>query len=204
MRGVSWRGWAQLRAGLSALAVFLVLLLGLRLRNWLPFVLAGATYLALLWRWRGGQPARRPVALPDGVSRAAHDEAVATLAAAERELGALIALAPDGDVAMIRNMAALVGSIRAHHEANPAHILRTRPFVRHTLGRMVAAVSGYVDLAGRTAPAGDERLADISRRLHGFVPVLSRIDRACIENDLMALEISVEVLDEQLGRDREI
>ena len=35
------------------------------------------------------------------------------------------------------------------------------------------------------------------------MPVLEKIDRACIEDDLMALEINVEVLDEQLGRDRD-
>jgi hypothetical protein len=70
---------------------------------------------------------------------------------------------------------------------------------------MVAAVAGYVDLARRARPAAgdpaqEERLAGISRRLAGFLPALERIDRACLEDDLMALEISVEVLDEQLGR----
>ena len=208
---MTWRGRVQLRAGLAALGVFLLLLLGLRLRNWLPFVAAAAVYLGLLWYWRaeswGGRPARRPVALPDGVSRASYDEALAALGAAERELRALTAAAPAGDVPTVRRMAELVGSIRTHHEANPAHVPRTRAFVRHTLDRMVAAVAGYVDLAGRAAPQKDERderLAEISRRLQGFLPVLERIDRACIENDLMALEISVEVLDEQLDRDREV
>lgn len=205
---MTWRGRVQLRAGLVALAIFLLLLLGLRLRNWLPFVAAAAVYLALLWYWRaeppGDRPARRPVALPDGVSRGAYDEALAALLTAERELAVLTGEAPAQDAPTIRRMVELVGSIRAHHEANPAHVPRTRAFVRHTLGRMVAAIAGYVDLAGRTGPDRDERLAEISRRLQGFVPVLERIDRACIDDDLMALEISVEVLDEQLGRDREL
>src|SRR5690606_29741908 len=123
--------------------------------------------------------------------------------AAGRELRALTVDAPASDIGLIRRMADQVEAIRTHHEANPAHVPRTRIFVRHTLGRMVAAVAGYVDLAGRVRPEGDGRLAEIRRRLEGFVPVLERIDRACVENDLMELEISVEVLDEQLGRDRD-
>ena len=195
------RGRAQLKAAAAALAVFLALLLGLRLRSWLPFVGAALTYLALLWAFRR-EPPPRPVALPEGVGRADYEAAVETLGSAGRELRALAAEAPAGDMALIRRMADRVEAIRAHHEANPAHVPRTRIFVRHTLGRMVAAVAGYVDLAGRAGPEGDGRLAEIRRRLEGFVPVLERIDRACVENDLMALEISVEVLDEQLGRDR--
>ena len=103
-------------------------------------------------------------------------------------------------------MAELVAAIRRHHVANPGHVPRTRAFVRHTLPRMVAAVAGYVDLARRTDPGttqGDpaaRRLAEVARKLAGFVPVLENIDRACVEDDLMALEINVEVLDEQLGR----
>lgn len=192
-----------MKAAAAALVVFLVLLLGLRLRSWLPFVGAALTYLALLWALRPRPQPTRPVALPDGISRADHDAAIETLAKAARELRGLAADAPAGDMAMIRRMADLVEAIRAHHEANPAHLPRTRIFVRHTLGRMVAAVAGYVDLARRAGPGGDERLAEVSRRLYGFLPVLERIDRACIENDLMELEISVEVLDEQLGRDRD-
>src|SRR5690606_30606399 len=138
----------------------------------------------------------------DGVARADYEAAVEALGAAGRELRALAVDAPPGDMALIRSMADQVEAIRAHHEANPAHVPRTRTFVRHTLPRMVAAVAGYVDLAGRAGPEGNERLAKVRRRLEGFVPVLERIDRACVENDLMALEISVEVLDEQLGRDR--
>lgn len=195
-------GRAQLKAGLAALAVFVLLLVGLRLRSWLPFIAAALTYLALLWYWRARPAARREVALPDGVSRADLDAALDALAAARRELGALADAAPPADLPLIRRMAALVGAIRLHIEANPAHVPRTRTFVRHTLGRMVAAVAGYVDLTRRAGPGGNGRLSEVARRLEGFVPVLERIDRACVENDLMALEISVEVLDEQLGRDR--
>jgi hypothetical protein len=199
---MNWRGRAQLKAGAGAIAVFVVLLLGLRLRSWLPFIAAAMTYLGLLWALRA-PPRPRRVALPEGISRADYEAAIRELAAAERELGALAAVAPANDTALVRRMAGLVEAIREHHEANPDHVARTRVFVRHTLGRMVAAVAGYVDLAQRAGPDRDERLAEIRRRLDGFVPVLERIDRACVDNDLMALEISVEVLDEQLGRNRD-
>lgn len=193
---------AHMAAGGAALGVFLVLVLAIRLRNWLPFVAAALTYLALLWAWR---PRRaRPVALPPGVGRDDYAAATEGLAAAARDLDRLARAAPAADAPMIRRMARLVEAIRRHHEANPAHVPRTRVFVRHTLPRMVAAVAGYVDLADRAGTGRDERLAGVARQLSGFLPVLENIDRACIENDLMALEINVEVLNEQLGRDRDL
>ena len=200
---MSRRGWVQVKAGLAGLAVFLVLLAALRLRGLLPFVAGAATYLALLWALRGERTRPRPVALPEGVSRTDYEAAVAALATASRALRSLSVAAPGADELTIWGMAERVEAIRRHHVANPAHVTRTRNFVRHTLPRMVAAVAGYVDLAQRAGPERDERLAGVARRLHGFVPVLERIDQACIDNDLMALEVGVEVLDEQLGRDRD-
>jgi hypothetical protein len=240
---------AQALAIAGAILVFLVLLLALRLRSWLPFVGAALTYLALLYAWRAAAPPRprpRPGAragaragaaagpaeapLPEGVGRDDHRAALDTLARARRELEALAAGAPPADAPTVRRMAALVDAIRRHHEANPGHVPRTRPFLRHALPRMVAAVAGYVDLARRARPAPgnsapdnsapdnsapdgpapdgparggnghDDRLAEIARRIEGFVPALERIDRACLEDDLLALEITVEVLNEQLGR----
>ncbi len=198
----------------GALAVFLVLLLALRLRNWLPFIGAALAYMGLLWAWRPGGRAPRadePQApLPSGVSADDHRTALDTLGEARDQLARLGPEAPPADRPAIARMAELVAAIRRHHEANPGHTPRTRAFVRHTLPRMVAAVAGYVDLARRTGPRTgpgdadlpglDDRLAEVSRRLGGFVPVLENIDRACVDDDLTALEINVDVLDEQLGR----
>jgi hypothetical protein len=194
----------------GALGVFLLLLLALRLRSWLPFLGAALTYLGLLYAWR---PITRPRpgrdrAMPEGVGPDDWRAALDALAAAGRELDRLAAEAPGPDAASVRRMAALVGAIRGHLDASPGHVPRTRSFVRHTLPRMVAAVAAYVDLARRAGPAGhpgrdpasEGRLAEVSRRLRGFVPALERIDRACVDDDLLALEITVEVLDEQLGR----
>lgn len=199
---MSRRAHAVALAG--ALAVFLLLLLALRLRNWLPFVGAALAYAGVLWAWRtarpGGSPAR-DAPLPPGVSADDHRAALDALDDARRQLGSLAVEAPPGDAATIARMAALVEAIGRHHRASPGHVARTRTFVRHTLPRMVEAVAGYVDLARRALPGtSDERLAEVSRRLADFVPVLENIDRACLDDDLTALEVNVEVLDEQLGR----
>ena len=221
---------AQAVAIAGAVAVFLLLLLALRLRSWLPFLGAALAYLGLLYAWRPARsrpearsqtaPEHLEAALPDGVRREDLRAVLDGLAEAGRELDALAAEAPAADADAIRRMAALVEAIRAHHEASPGHVPRTRSFVRHTLPRMVEAVGAYVDVARRAGPAaGDparpdpgrpdrgrpdparaDRLAEVSRRIRGFVPALEKIDRACVEDDLLALEISVEVLDEQLGR----
>lgn len=197
---------ALMVAATGGFAAFLLLLIGARLRGWLPFIGGALAYAGLLWALRRGPESSLPeperqVALPDGMARADHDAALASLASAASELQALADNAPAGDRARLRHMAALIETIREHHIANPAHLSHTRIFVRHTLGRMIGAVAGYVDLANRARPEDDDRLAGIRQRLDGFIPVLERIERACFENDLMALEISVEVLDEQLGRD---
>jgi hypothetical protein len=141
--------------------------------------------------------------MPDGISRDDYRAALDGLDEALRALRELAVGAPAADRPLVERMAALVEAIRRHHAANPAHVPRTRAFLRHALPRMVEAVAGYLDLARRAGPAGDDdRLAQVRRRLEGFAPALERIDRACLENDLMALEIEVEVLDEQLGRRR--
>lgn len=192
---------AQMIAAIGALAVFLVLLIGLRLRGWPPFTIAALAYAALLWslQRRPEDTARPP--LPDGISRLDHDAAIAALSDAVRELNALAERAPKTDRPRLRHMSTTIEAIRKHHLANPGHLLRTRIFVRHTLPRMVAAIAGYIDLANRARPEDEARLAAIRQRLDGFIPVLEQIERACLDHDLMALEISVEVLDEQLGRD---
>ena len=188
-------------AAIGGLAVFLVLLIGLRLRGWPPFILAALAYASLLWIVQRRPKRARPVALPDGISHTDYDAALAALENAARDLRSSAESAPSGDRARIRHMAALIEAIRRHHLANPLHLARTRIFVRHTLPRMVRAIATYVDLASRALAQDEARLAGIRQRLDGFIPVLEQIERACLNHDLMALEISVEVLDEQLGRD---
>lgn len=197
------RGRVHRLAAIGAVAVLIGVLILTERPGWPAFALAAFTYFGLLWAL-APRVTPRGAELPPGLSREEYAAALDALATARRELSALVVLAPHDDVAMIRRMGELVEAIRRHHVASPAHVARTRSFVRHTLGRMVAAVAGYVDLSKRAGPDRDERLAAVARQLAGFLPVLEKIDRACVENDLLALEVNVEVLNDQLGRDREV
>ncbi|MEO1494857.1 MAG: 5-bromo-4-chloroindolyl phosphate hydrolysis family protein [Pseudomonadota bacterium] len=193
---------AKIVAAIAAIAVFVLLVWALRMRNWMPFAIAGATYLGVLM---GTWPIRRkarPVTLPDEIAREDFELALGSMTngiARFRE-AAREGLAVDRP--MFRQMAKLVKSIRTHHEANPLHAQRTRTFVRNTLPRIVDAVGTYLELRKRAGTDHYRRLSDVSRQMQAFVPVLEKIDRACVENDVMALEINVEVLNEQLDRDR--
>jgi hypothetical protein len=94
-------------------------------------------------------------------------------------------------------MADLLGRIRDHHASDPNDLRLTRRFLRAYLPRMLDSAEAYVDLAAR-ADAGAGRLAAVGGRVRGFVPALERIERACVENDMTALEVEVEVLGEQI------
>lgn len=196
------RGSARILAVLGGIAAFLVAILLLKLRNWLPLMAGGLTYfvlLSMLWP----KARRLPEApLPGGVAQTDVDGAVYRLGDAAGQLRARVADAPRADKPLIAHMADLIDRIREHHRANPEHVRLTRTFIRHALPRMVTAVSDYIALSRRSGPEHKSRLDDISARLEAFVPALERIDRACLENDLDALEISVEVLNDQLDRKR--
>lgn len=191
---------AQTLALIGAIGAFLVAILLLKLRSWMPFAVGFVAYIVLvsmLW------PRRKAVLQPppvDETPATAEDEVLAGLDAAARQLRVEAAEAPPADAPLIQHMAELVERIRAHHEANPEHARPTRVFRRHALPAMVEAVTEYVALTRRAGPDQTDRLRDISRELEGFVPILEKIDRGCLENDLDALEINIEVLGDQVRR----
>lgn len=200
------KNWRNITALLGAVAIFVLLVGVFRMRNWIPFAVAGFAWAAI---FLATLPRReRPEALPDrpdlpeDVSRSDFDKAMRQFGNAAARLRELAARAPTPDIPLFERMADLLETIREHHRASPAHVTRTRRFLRHTLGRMLDAVSDYVDLANRSGPEQRERLSGISHQMEAFVSVLENIDRACLENDLTALEINVEVLNEQLDRKR--
>lgn len=193
---------AKIIAAVSAIAVFLVMILLFRMRNWMPFVAAAAVYAGVFLGTWPLHRKRRRIAMPEGVKREDFELALGSMTDA---IGRFREAARDGlavDRPMFKRMAKLVKSIRTHHEANPLHVQRTRTFVRNTLPRISDAIGTYLDLRTRAGTDHYGRLSDVSRQMQDFVPVLEKIDRACVENDVMALEINVEVLNEQLDRDR--
>ena len=183
-------------AALIAVAVLIVMIAVLKMRNHIPFVAALGTFvIAWLAMIPVGRREKR-AALPSGPEGAAIRE----LDEAAKELELLSQRGPAPDAPLFHRMAELMGQIRDHHIQNPSHADLTAKFRKHVVGRMVGSVRDYIDLAARTGAEHRDRLAAISTQLEQFVPVLERIDQACLDNDLMALEINVEVLNDQLNR----
>ena len=192
--------WRQVLAAVLAISVFVVLVVFLRLRNWMPFVAAGAVWAGFMLATAKPPVRKGPGGAKDRAGRKEENQAIDLLDQAAKRLRRLARKAPDHDVPLFQRMADLFDTLKEHHIANPAHVRLTRKFRKHVIGPMIGTVQDYVDLAGRTGPDQRERLSQISKQLEAFVPVLERIDQACLDNDLTKLEINVEVLNEQLNR----
>ena len=199
--------WRYITALIGAIVVLFLLVAVFRMRNWIPFAVAAFTWaaimLATLPRRQKRPPAlpeNAPEDLPEDVDPSDFEHAMSAFGTAAAKLRELAARAPVPDIPLFEHMADLLEKIREHLRASPGHVTLTRRFLRHTLGRMLDVVSDYVDLANRAGPDQRERLSGISHQMEGFVAVLEKIDRACLDNDLTALEINVEVLNEQFDR----
>ncbi len=192
-------GPRQLIASALAAAVFLGLFIGTSLVWWLALTLAVVTYFALLLVVRRRRPAEE-IMVSDLVSAADIRNAARDLQGAADRLRAASGAAPATDKSDLEAMAGHVLSIRAQITADPKDFRRTRRFVGFYLPRIVETVEGYVDLARHAHGADSARLAEIGGRIKGFLPVIEKIDRACLENDFAALEVEVDVLGMQLDR----
>ncbi len=184
-------------AAVIALCVLIGMVVFLRMRNHIPLVAAMGTFVIA---WLALLPARRP----KGAATRSDEQqlAVDQLDHAAKRLERLARRAPAPDRPLFRRMAELMRQIQEHHRLNPSHASLTAKFRKHVVGRMVESVYNYVELATRSGQDQKDRLAAISTQLEEFVPVLEKIDQACLDNDLMALEINVEVLNVQLNRRR--
>lgn len=188
----------HLLAGAAGAAAFLALFFGLRLIAVLALLGAALVYGAtLLIVRRRPPPAERM--LTDEVSEADLKAAMALMEASAARLAALEPQAPPEDRGLFEGMARSLRRIAAHHGQDPRDLRHTRRFLRHDLGRIVETAESYVDLARRAGPAEAERLAGLSKRIQSFAPALDRIERACLENDFMRLEVEAEVLSDQLA-----
>lgn len=194
--------WRKTAALVAAIVVFAMLVFGLRMFNWMPFVASGLTWLFVMLGTAPVPVKKGPGGAKDRAGRKAEDQAIAELGQAARRLKRLATRAPEKDRPLFQKMADMVQTIREHHIARPAHVTLTAKFRRHVLGRIVQSVADYVDLARRSGPEQRGRLDQISDQLANFVPALEKIDKACLENDLTELEIHVDVLGDQLDRSR--
>ncbi|MEM7423481.1 MAG: 5-bromo-4-chloroindolyl phosphate hydrolysis family protein [Pseudomonadota bacterium] len=191
--------WANRLALLAALGVLIFAFGYLRLRGLTPVFGAAIVYLSMLWTlW----PRNTPViaVLPDGMTREDLDRIDARLRAAGNRLADYAADVGAYDAVNFREMAKLINAIRQHVRRNPMHLVHTRQFFRHTLDSMIGLVADYTELIRRDLPEHRDRLTRLSAQFDAFIPALERVERACVENDLTALEVSIDVLNQQMTR----
>jgi len=192
-------GPRQITAGILAAIIFQGLFFGLNLVWWLALVLAAVGYGALLLVI----PHRRradEIILTAKTSKADLQSAGEALSDSAKRLTDTIAKLPEADAMAVEEMAQHILSIRENILRDPEDYRLTRRFITTYLPNMVQTVETYAGLAGRTKGAQSERLDALGAQIRAFAPVVDQIDRACIENDLAALESEVDALGTQLSR----
>lgn len=192
-------GPRQITAGMLAAIIFLGLFFGLNLVWWLALVLAAVGYGALLLVI----PHRRradEIILTAKTSKADLQSAGEALSDSAKRLNDTITKLPKADATAVEEMAQHILSIRENILRDPEDYRLTRRFITTYLPNMVQTIETYAGLAGRTKGAQSERLDALGAQIRAFAPVVDQIDRACIENDLAALESEVDALGTQLSR----
>ena len=192
-------GPRQILAALLASAAFLGLFLGAALVWWLALPLAAVTYGALLLII----PRRPPlteVMLTDQVSAADIARATDALTNAAYRLNEAAKIAPPADRTGLTDMSNHLTSIRELIKSDPKDYRQTKQFISYFLPLIVTTVESYVGLAKLAQGENAARLAELGTMIKGFVPVVQKIDQACLENDFTALEAQVSALQFQLKR----
>ena len=190
------------RVAAVAAGVALAVAIGfLRLRGLPVLIGAGVIYmgtLAMLW------PKRRQskTVLPKGIRKSDFQSVDRALTTSIQLLRDHARIGSHREALLFRKIADLVTRIRDHLHGNPTHLGIIQRFARHGLARLIQMITDYVDLKRRALPEHQTRLHKILTQMEAFIPALERIDKACIENDLDQLEISVEVMAEQIDRSR--
>lgn len=192
-------GPRQIIAALLASGAFLILFFPADLVWWLALGLAALVYFALLLII----PRRRPlteVMLSDQVSAADIAKATDALTNAAYRLNEAAKVAPTGDREGLLDMSKHLSSIRELIKADPRDYRQTKQFISYFLPMIVTTVESYVGLAKLAQGENTARIAELGGMIKDFVPVVQKIDQACIENDFVALESQVSALQFQLKR----
>lgn len=192
-------GPRQIAAGLAASAGFLALFFGADLVWWLALLLGVLVYGAVLLLVRR-RPSAAEVFVTEGVSRSDLEGVLADLSSAALRLSRAAEAAPPADAPLIAEMAERVAAIRDHHRTDPRDVTYTRRFIRTDLPLIVETTEGYVDLSRRARGGSEARLGPLAERLRGFLPVMERIEQACLDNDFRELEVQLAVLSGKLDR----
>ena len=192
-------GPRQILAALLASAAFLGLFLYGALIWWLALALSAVVYAALLLLI----PRRRPldeVMISDQVSAQDIARATDALTNAAYRLNEAAKTAPTADRAGLAEMSKHLSSIRELIKSDPKDYRQTKQFISYFLPLIVTTVESYVGLAKLSQGENAERLSELGSMIKGFVPVVQKIDQACLENDFTALEAQVSALQFQLKR----
>ena len=192
-------GPRQILAALLASAAFLALFFGGGLVWWVALGLAALVYFALLLVI----PRRKllnEVMLTDEVSAADVARATDALTNAAYRMNEAAKVAPAADRDGLTDMSKHLTSIRELIKADPKDYRQTRQFISFFLPQIVTTVEAYVSLAKLAQGGNAARLAELGGTIKGFVPVVQKIDQACLDNDFAALEAQVFALQFQLKR----
>jgi 5-bromo-4-chloroindolyl phosphate hydrolysis protein len=193
-------GPRQAVAGGLAAVAFVGIYAGLGLAALVALPLAAAVYGALLLLIGRRVPdnevmidARHSAADVKAAARALDLAAARLRAAAEAIDGA--------DAARLTDMAGHLASIGRQVARDPADFRATRRFVRNFLPGLVESVEAFAQSGRSGRPRRTRKTGAAARTgIVAFEAQLARIDRACLENDLDALEIEMDVLGQQMER----
>ena len=192
-------GPRQLLAGGVASGVFLALFFGLGLVWWLAVVLGTAVYGATLLLVER-KSLLSEVRLTSRVTAADIAKAADMLSDAGTRLRRSAAIAPSTERPVLEQMSDHMQSIRQSVIDDPEDFRAARQFINVYLPKIVQTVEGYVKVADQVTDDSADRLRGLGDRIRAFEPVVHRIRTACIENDLKALELEVDVLSRSLDR----
>lgn len=192
-------GPRQILAALLASVGFFALFFAANLVWWAALGLAIIVYGAFLLLIPR-RPLLAEVMLSEQVSAEDIAQASGALTNAAQRLTTAAKQAPSADRDDLIDMANHLTSIRELIKADPRDYRTTRQFISYFLPLIVAAVESYVGLAKLAQSGNAAKIAELGSMIKGFVPVVRKIDQACLENDFTALESELAALQFQLKR----
>lgn len=177
----------------TASVVFAGSYVGLSLAWWLSVVLALLVF-GLMLRIIGLRAPTDDERVPDGIARSDLDAANDALSKASATMRRLAERAREEERKTFARLADLFEAIRAHHLDDPGAYQHTRRFVRRDTPRIVDTAETYVALSGNATVTDVVRIREMGERIRQVVPVLEKIDQACLESDVMMIEVQIDVL----------
>ncbi|MGF1554328.1 MAG: hypothetical protein ACFBWO_17765 [Paracoccaceae bacterium] len=182
----------QILAGGAAAAAFLAAFLEAALVWWLALAIGLAVWAGVLLAVET-PPETAPPRDETAEARAAVAEAAGRFREAARTH-------EGADAEAFARMAGSLDALAAHYAEDPSGVRRTRRFVIAELPLLVETLERYGALKARARGANAERLRAMAEGLHAYVPVLERLDQACLENDFVEFEVQLGVLAERRAR----